>query len=92
MIAAVLWAGPSWAQAIPACASRDTVLGSLAAKFSEVPVAVGIGNGGGLVEVLSSVEGDTWTIIITTPNGMSCLVAAGVGWRVLEPPELGELL
>ncbi len=36
------------------------------------------------MEVLSTGDGDTWSIIITTPKGMSCLVAAGEGWRVIE--------
>jgi hypothetical protein len=39
---------------------------------------------GGLVEVLSTGNGTTWSIIVTTPTGMSCLVAAGEGWRVKE--------
>jgi hypothetical protein len=41
-------------------------------------------NSGGLVEVLSDGKGGTWTIIVTTPQGMSCLVAAGEGWRNME--------
>jgi hypothetical protein len=36
------------------------------------------------VEVLSTGDGETWSIIITSPKGMSCLVAAGEGWRMFE--------
>ena len=45
-------------------------------------------NTGGLVEVLTDGKGGTWTIIVTTPQGMSCLVAAGEGWRSMQqvPP------
>ena len=39
---------------------------------------------GGVVEILTSPDGNTWTIIVTTPQGMSCLVAAGEGWRAVE--------
>ena len=28
--------------------------------------------------------GATWSIIVTRPNGMSCLVAAGEAWRELS--------
>jgi hypothetical protein len=60
------------------------VLELLAQKYSEAPVAIGVANNGGLVEVLSTGDGNTWSIIITSPQGMSCLVAAGEGWRIIE--------
>jgi len=52
---------------------------------------LGVTAQGALVEVLSADEGETWTIILTTPQGRSCLVAAGEGWRsktlAAEAPE-----
>ncbi len=65
------------------CEQRDDVLGHLAQKYHELPVAIGVTNRGGLVEVLSSGDGKTWTIIISSPDGEACLVAAGEGWRAL---------
>ena len=71
------------------CDQRDDVLELLARKYQEVPVAAGVTNGGGgLVEVLTDARGDTWTIIVTTPQGLSCLVAAGEGWRTVQPVPL----
>lgn len=64
-----------------ACSPRDDVLSQLASKFKEAPVAVGLANNGGLLEVLTAGDGTTWTIIITMPNGVSCLVAAGEDWQ-----------
>lgn len=69
------------------CNTRDAVLKLLSNKYSETPVAFGVTNSGGLIEVLKSVpnaDDDTWTIIITTPKGMSCLMAAGEGWKAME--------
>jgi hypothetical protein len=66
------------------CNERDRVLELLAKKYKESPVAAGVTNTGGLVEVLTDGKGGTWTIIVTTPQGMSCLVAAGEGWRSME--------
>lgn len=61
----------------------------LAEQYGEAPVGVGLTNAGALVEVLTAADGGTWSIIITTPPNrtgvrMSCLVAAGEGWRTLE--------
>ena len=55
----------------------------LSDKYREAPVALGITHNGGLIEVLSTAKGETWSIIITSPQGMSCLVAAGEGWKSL---------
>lgn len=74
----------SAAFAAPQCNTRDSVLELLAEKYSEAPIAVGVANNGGLVEVLATGDGNTWSIIITTPQGVSCLVAAGEGWRLIE--------
>lgn len=75
-----------------ACSPRDDVVGQLASKFKEAPVAIGLANNGGLIEVLTAGDGATWTIIITMPNGVSCLVAAGEDWQnqkrvALEEPQ-----
>lgn len=64
-----------------ACSPRNDVLSQLATKFKEAPVAIGLANNGGLLEVLTAGDGTTWTIIITMPNGVSCLVAAGENWQ-----------
>ncbi len=77
-------AGPVAAQQGQVCGQRDKVLGRLAQKYKEAPVAIGVTNKGALVEVLTTGDGDTWTIILSTPQGMSCLVAAGEGWRTLK--------
>ncbi len=56
----------------------------LSKKYQEAPVASGITNQGSLVEVLTDARGGTWTIIITSPQGMSCLVFSGESWRGLQ--------
>ncbi len=69
---------------VRACAPRASVLGQLAAKYNEAPIAIGVTSQGGLVEVLTTPDGRTWTIIVSSPDGMSCLVASGEGWRNLR--------
>ncbi len=84
-----LGSGPAWAQGAPAaCGARDGLLNQLAQKYGEVPVAIGVtgGVGGGaLIELLTAKDGLTWTIILTSPQGLSCLIASGEGWRPLAP-------
>ncbi len=72
------------AMAAPQCDERTNVLQLLSDKYKEAPVAIGVTNNGGLVEVLSTGNGGTWSIIVTTPQGMSCLVAAGEGWKSIQ--------
>ena len=77
-------AGPTAARADPqVCGARAEILAELTKRYSEAPVAVGLSNSGVLVEVLSSDNGSTWTIIVSQPNGTSCLVAAGKEWQDL---------
>ena len=66
------------------CDQRARVIGHLAQKYKEAPVAIGVTSTGGMVEVLTTGDGGTWTIILSNPNGTSCLVAAGEGWRALQ--------
>jgi hypothetical protein len=65
------------------CELRRTVLQYLSAEYSEKPVAMGVAENGGLIEVLTSHQGDTFTIIVTTPDGKTCMVAAGADWHPL---------
>lgn len=80
-----LLALPALADEAAVCADRAVVAQRLAKDFSENPVAMGITNSGNVVEVFSARAGDTWTIVMTLPNGKSCLMAAGEGWEQIAP-------
>ena len=67
-----------------ACSKRTDVVSQLGDKYKEAPSAVGLANNGGLIEVLTSGDGSTWTIILSMPNGTSCLLAAGEDWQAVE--------
>lgn len=74
----------STAMAQTKCKERDDIIDLLGKKYGETVSALGVSNTGGLVEVLNDPKDGSWTIIMTTPRGMSCLVAAGKGWRTME--------
>ena len=69
------------------CNQRAEIVTQLAGTYKETPVAIGVNSKGHLVEVLSSEHGRTWTIIVTSPNGMSCVVSVGEGWRTMQQDE-----
>ena len=77
---------PTSAAAQQLCDQRGKVLTQLERKYGEVPVAIGVADGS-LVELLTTKDGMTWTIILTSPQGLSCLIASGEGWRPLERAE-----
>ncbi|MFQ5467819.1 MAG: hypothetical protein ACE5DS_06740 [Kiloniellaceae bacterium] len=66
------------------CERHTTVIDLLSQRYGEAPVALGVTNNGSLVEVLVDAASGTWTIIVTSPEGMSCLVLSGEGWRHME--------
>ena len=82
-------AGPVGAQML--CAERAQIVANLADKHKEAPVAMGLGANGALIEILTSADGGTFTVIMSRPNGTSCVMATGKDWmavaRVNTDPE-----
>ncbi len=87
-IAATLWstALPALAAEQPTCGQRAELLRELGRQYAESPVAMGSANNGGVIELLQSRGGSSWTIIVTMPNGIACLLAAGESWKTVRPP------
>ncbi len=79
----VLAAGQVAAQTSRNCAPREMVLERLADKYGETRQSIGLGAQGAVVEVFASVDTGTWTITVTTPAGMTCLVASGQSFETL---------
>ena len=73
-------ASPATAQSI-CLPERGAMLDKLATKYQEQPIAMGIASTGHLIEVLTSNDGKTWTIIMSAPKGKTCMIAAGKDWR-----------
>lgn len=72
------------------CAPRDTVVERLADGYGESRQSIGIGAQGAVVEVFASSDTGTWTITVTMPTGVTCLVASGQSFQTLAevlPPK-----
>ena len=63
------------------CAKRDMIVERLSTKYGETRQSAGLNQNNGMVEVFASDESGTWTILVTMPNGISCLMAAGNSWE-----------
>ncbi len=63
------------------CAPRESVVDRLASKYGESRQSIGLGSNNAVVEVFASTETGTWTITVTMPNGLTCLVAAGQAFK-----------
>lgn len=77
MVAAVyiFLTGAAYGQGGP-CGPRDELLNALSAEFGEVITWRGLSSQGAVIEVTSAPSG-TWTIVITRPDGRSCLAVHG---------------
>jgi len=92
LVAGILMGGLSSASARQSvCGKRADILKQLSIRYSEAPVAMGLSSTGSMVELLSSRAGGSWTVIMTMPSGVSCLVAAGENWETVQPKLEGLL-
>lgn len=90
-VAGATLASTGQAAAQSLCMPRDQVVKMLDTRYSETPIARGLAAGGRLVEVFSSTDGSTWTLLLTAPDGTSCLMAEGQGWFSLPGPVVGQV-
>jgi len=73
-------AGAQTRQSVP-CGPRDTITDQLTQRYSEHQSGLGVANGTRLFEVWQSEQTGTWTILMTRPDGVSCIMATGRHWR-----------
>ena len=72
------------AQQPAACASRAAVVEKLASDYGEARQSIGLGNDNSVIEVFASPETGSWTITVTLPSGMTCLMASGQAFEALD--------
>lgn len=81
------WLAAPTALAQSVCSSHKMVAENLQKGYAETPVSMGVTVGGAVIEVFASPDG-SWTLVITQPNGVTCLIAAGKDWETL--PKLAK--
>ena len=68
------------AAAQTACGDHNQITDRLATNYSESRVGYGLDGDGRMVELFASGQG-SWTILVTFPDGRTCLMAAGEDWE-----------
>ncbi len=74
-------------KAQPVCMPHDDFRVELQRNFSEAPVAIAIANNGALIELYAKRDKSSWTLVMTRPGGLSCVLVAGEEWNDLRKPE-----
>ncbi|HUE47295.1 MAG TPA: hypothetical protein VMO81_13675 [Aestuariivirgaceae bacterium] len=62
------------------CAERTNVVDTLDTQYKESPRAIGLVSQEAVLEIFVSDTG-TWTVVVTDPQGVSCVLAAGQSWE-----------
>lgn len=90
-IAALLTLAALPAAAQPAfCGARDEIVRVLRDRYGEVRRGAGLRDVNALFEVFASTATGSWTLLVTRPDGQSCAIAAGEGWRDDTPETVGD--
>ncbi|WP_397545201.1 hypothetical protein [Roseovarius carneus] len=71
------------AQSGPRCAPREVVVEHLATEYGESRQSIGLGANNAVMEIFASESSRTWTIIVTTASGLTCLMASGLAFETL---------
>lgn len=81
---AACFAVPASAQEV--CGNTAEVYKALLNEFGEYRRAAGyLGDMSGWVEFWGSDEG-SWTILLSMPNGQTCLISSGIGFDTFNAP------
>lgn len=75
--------------AAPTCGTHKLITTTLATQYNEIPLHRGLTPKGTMVEIFSSKAG-TFTVVVTVPTGMSCLVTAGTNWQEIDAASHGN--
>ncbi len=74
-------------KAQPVCMPHDDFRVELHRNFLEDPVAIAIANNGALIELYAKRDRSSWTLVMTRPAGISCVLVAGEEWNDLRKRE-----
>ena len=67
----------------PSCMLTEELAGFLQERFEEVPIARGVSGDGVLVTMFAAKATTTWTLALTDPSGVSCILDGGTGFELL---------
>jgi hypothetical protein len=84
-----LIAAPAIAEERP-CDSRANIVAHLATEYGETLQSAGVTQSGTVLEVWASATTGTWTVLESSPEGTSCMVAAGQAFETRTAAPAGD--
>lgn len=82
LIFLLLFSTPVWAQQV--CQPREEIVSQLKKQYKEQQRIIGLSNDGTVLEIFSTKSGSSYTVTITRPDGITCVVNAGTGLEIME--------
>ncbi|WP_439150816.1 hypothetical protein [Sulfitobacter sp.] len=91
-LTAALLALPVGVSAQVQCAPHEVITGVLAEAFGETRQGLGVMQDGPVMELFANDETGTWTVTVTEPGNLTCIVAGGEAWTETNEhlPPAGE--
>ena len=74
---------------VTTCGEHKAIAEVLLRQWQEFPAVQAITGNGDLLEVYVSPSA-SWTVLLTFPNGLSCIMATGEDLEFLPPPSIGK--
>ena len=75
--ALILATNHAFGQSAQNCGQREPIVERLADRYGESRQSIGLGTQNRVVETFANPETGSWTITVTMPNGVTCLLASG---------------
>ncbi|MFQ5955969.1 MAG: hypothetical protein ACE5JZ_12960 [Kiloniellales bacterium] len=89
MLAVAVMSSPAEAQTV--CLAHAELVKQLSRRYAEEPMGIGLANDGTVMQLFTSKDGDTWTLVRTLPDGTSCLMAGGEAWADTTAHVIGRV-
>ncbi len=70
----------------PACGARNVIVEQLGARYHESRRAIGLAADNSVLEIFASKDSGSFTILVTLPDGRTCLLASGENFETLADP------
>lgn len=86
ILALMICASPALAQS--QCGPRPAVLAELSEKWGESQRVICM-MPAGIMEMFANSTTGTWTAMVTSPDGKTCIVAAGKDFEAMDAPKPG---
>jgi len=77
---------PVSAKAQQVCGERAKIVAHLGSDYQESRVGIGLAASGTVIELFTAETG-TWTMLMTTPDGRTCVMGTGEGWEQTQKPK-----